>query len=397
MSVLRDRPDALAPHGNGERGPGRRLRFVDNLRIALTVLVVLHHVVVGYSGLGMWYYDERPTSAAVGIGLTVFLMLNQAWFMGAFFLLSGHFTPGSYERKGARAFLRDRLVRLGIPLLVFYFVLNPILSLGDYHGGPLGIAYLHAIGSGPLWFALALLVFDACYAAVRVLGAARRGRRGAEPRRGSRLARWEDRATGAPKRRTVLGFVAALALATYVLRILVPAGFWLPVIDFPTGAYLAQYAAFFVLGTIAYRRGWFRAVTPRLGRFGAALAAGAVVVFLPLALGTGGVTGWTGHGTLSSLCYALFDSGFAVGLLLALLAVFRRRFDGQGPLRRYLARHSFTVYVTHAAVVTAAGYALAALAMPTLPKVALVALVAVPACFALAGPIRRLPGVRRVL
>jgi surface polysaccharide O-acyltransferase-like enzyme len=97
------------------------------------------------------------------------------------------------------------------------------------------------------------------------------------------------------------------------------------------------------------------------------------------------------------LCYALFDSGFEVGLLLALLAVFRRRFDGQGPLRRYLARHSFTVYVTHAAVATAAGYALAALAMPTLPKVALVAVVTVPACVAVAGPIRRLPGVRRVL
>lgn len=395
MSVLRGRRDALVPNGNSEPAGARRLWFVDNLRIALTVLVVLHHVVVGYSGLGMWYYDERPTSAAVGLGLTVFLMLNQAWFMGAFFLLSGYFTPGSYERKGARAFLRDRLVRLGIPLLVFYFVLDPILSLGDYHGGPLGVAYLHAIGSGPLWFAVALLVFDGCYAAVRALRATRRDRPGADRRR--RPARFSDGATGAPKRRTVLGFVALLALATYVLRIVVPEGFWLPVIDFPTGAYLTQYAGFFVLGTIAYRRGWFHAITPRLGRFGAALAAGAVVVFLPLALGTGGVTGWTGHGTLSSLCYALFDSGFAVGLLLALIALFRRRFDGQGPLRRYLARHSFTVYVTHAAVVTAVGYALAALAIPTLPKVALVAVVAVPACFALAGPIRRLPGVRRVL
>lgn len=395
MSVLRDRRDALVPNGSGEPAGARRLWFVDNLRIALTVLVVLHHVVVGYSGLGMWYYDERPTSAAVGLGLTVFLMLNQAWFMGAFFLLSGYFTPGSHDRKGTRAFLRDRLVRLGIPLLVFYFVLNPILSLGDYHGGPLGVAYLHAIGSGPLWFALALLVFDACYAGVRALVATRRGRPGTERRR--RPARFFDGATGAPKRRAVLGFVALLALATYALRIVVPEGFWLPVIDFPTGAYLVQYAGFFVLGTIAYRRGWFHAVTPRLGRFGAALAVGAVVVFLPLALGTGGVTGWTGHGTLSSLCYALFDSGFAVGLLLALIALFRRRFDGQGPLRRYLARHSFTVYVTHAAVVTAAGYALAALAIPTLPKVALVAVVAVPACFALAGPIRRLPGVRRVL
>ncbi|BCJ34255.1 hypothetical protein Athai_17580 [Actinocatenispora thailandica] len=410
MSVLRDQPDSLVRNGTGDRA-GRRLWFVDNLRILLTVLVVLHHVAVGYSGLGMWYYDEQPTSTAVGIGLTAFLMLNQAWFMGAFFLLSGHFTPGSYQRKGARAFLRDRLVRLGIPLLVFYFVLNPILSVGDYHGGSLGTAYLHAIGSGPLWFALALLVFDGCYAAVRAVAGARRSRtRGRSPRAGepatgtgvgrpgrpNGLLRWAEDAGGAPKRRAVLGFVALLALATYALRIVVPEGFWLPVVDFPTGAYLPQYAGFFALGALAYRRGWFHAVTPRLGWFGAGLAAGATVLFLPLAL-SGGLTGWTGHGTPSSLCYALFDSGFAVGLLLALIALFRHRFDGQGPLRRYLSRHAFTVYVSHAAVVTAAGYGLSALAVPTLPKVVLLAAVTVPACFALAGPIRRLPGVRRVL
>src|SRR5689334_16615304 len=128
-----------------------RLWFVDNLRILLIALVVLHHTACIYSGLPAWYYTEPPTSGAVGLGLTVFLMVNQAWFMGAFFLLSGYFTPGSFDRKGSRAFLRDRLIRLGIPLVVFYFVLNPILG----HG---------AFGSGPLWFVLALLVFDASYA-----------------------------------------------------------------------------------------------------------------------------------------------------------------------------------------------------------------------------------------
>ena len=38
--------------------------------------------------------------------------------MGFFFLLAGYFTPASYERKGAGAFLTDRFVRLGIPLIM---------------------------------------------------------------------------------------------------------------------------------------------------------------------------------------------------------------------------------------------------------------------------------------
>ncbi|MFI6600525.1 acyltransferase family protein [Nonomuraea sp. NPDC050536] len=354
-----------------------RMWFVDNLRIVLTALVVLHHIAVTYSGLPLWYYTEKPTSAAVGTGLTVFLLVNQAWFMGAFFLLAGYFTPGSYDRKGPRAFLRDRLIRLGIPLVTFYFVLNPILYVGSYHGGSILDAYLHTIGAGPLWFVLALLVFDGSYAAFRLVTRKRR----------------TPRPLTYPM---VIGFVLALALVTYALRIAIPIGFWVPVVDFPTSAYLPQYVSFFVLGTVAYRRGWFHATSARMGWAGLGMAIGATLVFLPLAL-SGGISAWVGHGTLSSLFYALWDSTFAVGIVLALLTFFRRRFNTQGPLRRYLSHHVFTVYVIHAFVVIAAGYALSALDLPTPAKFAIAAVVVLPACFALAGPIRRLPGVRRVL
>lgn len=358
-----------------------RLWFVDNLRILLTSLVILHHIAVTYSGIPMWYYNEQPTSAAAELGLTVFLLVNQSWFMGAFFLLSGYFTPGSYDRKGPRAFLRDRLIRLGIPLLVFYFVLNPILYLGAYQGGSLLDAYGQAIGSGPLWFVIALLVFDGSYAAFRF--ATR-----------NRPARVRD--SRPPAYPAVLGFVLALALVTYALRIVVPEGFFVPIIGFPTSAYLPQYVSFFVLGTLAYRRGWFHTITARMGWVGLGMAIGATLVFLPLAL-VGGIEAFVGHGTLSSLFYALWDSTFAVGIVLALLAFFRRRLNSQGPLRRYLSRNVFAVYVIHAFVVTAAGYALSVVDLPTLAKFAIGAVVVLPVCFLLAGPIRRIPGVRRVL
>ncbi|MFG6195730.1 acyltransferase family protein [Nonomuraea sp. JJY05] len=375
-----DHPISAAPTGRSTASPPR-LWFADNLRILLTSLVVLHHVAIMYSGLPLWYYTEKPTSAAAGLGLSVFLLVNQAWFMGAFFLLSGHFTPGSYDRKGPRAFLRDRLIRLGIPLAVFYFVLNPVLGLASYQGGPPLDTYLDTIGTGPLWFVLALLVFDATYAAWR-LATAKRRPRGRTPR--------------PPAFPAVIGFVLVLALATYALRIVIPQGFWVPVVDFPSSAYLPQYVSFFVLGTVAYRRGWFHGIPARTGWAGLGLAVGATVVFLPLAL-AGGADAWMGHGTLSSLFYALWDSAFAVGAVLALLTFFRRRFGVQGPLRRYLSGHAFTVYVIHAFVVTAAGYALSVPALPTPAKFAIAAVVVLPACFALAGPIRRLPGVRRVL
>ncbi|MCP3802060.1 acyltransferase family protein [Allokutzneria sp. A3M-2-11 16] len=354
--------------------------FVDNLRVLLTALVVLHHTAATYSGLPVWYYTEKSTSEAVELGLTVFLLFNQAWFMGAFFLLSGYFTPGSYDRKGPRAFVRERLFRLGIPLVVFYFVLNPIIHIGVDHGDSPLEFYLNTIGTGPLWFVLAILVFDGSYAAFR------HATRNRQPR---------PRNPQPPTSLAVIGFVLGLALVTYAVRTVLPVDLFVPVIGFPTSSYLPQYVSFFVLGAVAYRRGWPSAITARTGRAGLGLAIGATLLFLPLALADG--TEWLGHGTLSSLFYALWDSAFAVGTVLALLALFRRRFTAQGPLLRYLSTHAFTVYVIHAFVVTAAGHALSVLDLPTLAKFAIAAAVVLPACFLLAGPVRRLPGVRRVL
>ncbi|TCC59673.1 acyltransferase [Kribbella pittospori] len=350
-----------------------RLWFVDNLRVLLTVLVVLHHVAVTYSGIPLWYYTEQPANGIVALVLTVFLLVNQAWFMGAFFLLAGYFTPGSYERKSPRLFLRDRLIRLGIPLVVFYFVVNPILYLGSHQ------SYLHTIGSGPLWFVLALLVFDVSYAGIR--HATR-----------NRVLRRPQPLTY-PK---VIGFALALALATYAWRAVVSMDVFVPIIDFPTSGYLPQYVSFFVVGTVAYRNGWLSAIAGRMGKVGLGLAIGATIVFLPVAI-IGGPDKWMGHGTVTSLSYALWDSTFAVGLVLALLMLFRRRYDAPGPLRRYLSNHAFTVYVIHALLVIAAGHALSVLDVPTLAKVAIAAIVVLPACFLLAAPVRRLPGVRRVL
>jgi surface polysaccharide O-acyltransferase-like enzyme len=82
---------------------------------------------------------------------------------------------------------------------------------------------------------------------------------------------------------------------------------------------------------------------------------------------------------------------------LALLTLFRRKLNTQGSLRQYLSRNAFTVYVIHAFAVTAAGHALSSVDLPTMAKLAIATVVVLPACFLLAAPIRRLPGVRRVL
>ena len=44
-----------------------------------------------------------------------------------FFIISSYFCPPAYDKKGAGAFAKDKLKRLGIPFLFYFAVLNPIL------------------------------------------------------------------------------------------------------------------------------------------------------------------------------------------------------------------------------------------------------------------------------
>src|SRR5436190_23977781 len=94
--------------------------YIDNLRVLLTVLVILHHTCITYGAPGGWYFYDKTSNETVLIAMTWFVATNQSFFMGFFFFLAALFTESSYIRKGAVQFLLDRLKRLGLPLL-FYF------------------------------------------------------------------------------------------------------------------------------------------------------------------------------------------------------------------------------------------------------------------------------------
>jgi ABC-type transport system involved in multi-copper enzyme maturation permease subunit len=88
-------------------GRTSRLFFIDHLRAALVILVVLHHVAVVYGAGAPFYYVEPPFNDPLAfLVLLVFVLFNQAWFMGALFLIAGYFTPGSLIGRGQVLSLR---------------------------------------------------------------------------------------------------------------------------------------------------------------------------------------------------------------------------------------------------------------------------------------------------
>jgi glucan biosynthesis protein C len=381
-----------------------RLFSIDHLRAALVILVVLHHLALVYGGIPPFYYFEPPTNDSLaGLLALAFVLFNQAWFMGAFFLLAGYFTPGSYDRKGPGSFLKDRLLRLGIPIILFIFVLNPISSIGYYlmPASLTGIttpltwqAYPHLLGLGPLWFVAMLLIFSFGYAGWRIV---------TRNRPSSSLSE-----SSLPSYLSIGIFILTLALASYLVRIIVPLGravsLFVDFLSFPTIAYLPQYLGFFIVGTVAYRHDWFRTWTSSMGKVGIVTAIVATITlfsigflsFLKAIENASPQIPPFGFGTWQSAVYALWDSIFAVGMCLAAIIFFRRFFNGQGRFGRFLSQHSYAVYVIHIPIVVFLAYALRGIELATLLKFGMAALIGVPLCFAAAYIVRKIPLASRV-
>ena len=367
-----------------------RLYFADNLRTWLITLVVLHHLAIVYTGVGAFYYVEPPPSYPLPlVVLVIFIVVNQAYFMGLLFLISGYFSPGSLERKGVRRFVKDRLIRLGIPLLVYFFVLNPIASLGSYAmpASLSGIttplswqAYPQLVGFGLAWFLAMLLIFDIGFAIWWVI------RRNRAPR--------QESSNEPPRYQIIAAFILVLALTSYLIRIVIPIGEY--VAGFPTLSYLPQYLSFFIIGIVAVRHNWLRNIPKSMGRGGFALVLVATITLLPLAL-TGGITNVAGYGSWQSAVYALWDSTVAVGMSLGLITLFRDRFNWSGSFSRFLSRHSYTVYVISAPIIVFVAVALMGLSLEHLLKFGLAAAITVPLCFAAAYLVLKIPFASRVL
>ena len=353
-----------------------RVVYLDNLRVFLTILVIVHHIAASYGDVGGWYYNEPVSGPVSAITFTFVMAINQAFFMGFFFLLAGYFGPSSAARKGTRAFLSDRLVRLGVPLFTYIFLIHPIVwRLG--HGGE------WQVGTGPMWFVEVLLLFTVAYVVLTPLLPA------AGPMRVGKLST------------SVLAL--GMGLGSFLVRTRYPVNQWLP---FPTiqPAHATQYLCLFAVGALASGTQLTEAISPELARYWrrAMLVAtvAAVAAFVATDVPGDGKTnlepligGWT----WPSLVTSMWEQVLAVGLVTNLLRRFHKKRNTAGPVLASAAASAYTVYILHPIVLVSLALLLRDVAIPSLAKFAMTLPIAVPLLFGSAHYIRRVPLLRRVL
>lgn len=367
--------------------------YLGRLRLALTVLVVAHHSAITYGASGGWFYRELPSSgSAASIALTLFCSVNQAFFMGLFFLIAGYLTPASLARKGPARFLADRALRLGLPLLLFGALIGPatVALAGTARGLPFGERFVSLLQRGtwepgPLWFCQALLLFALATVAVQRL-------------RPGWFQPSCERTLDIPPDRAWWAAALGVGVVAFALRLAWPVGRsqwgmqW---------GYFASYVFLFALGLRAWRGRWLErlpAEQVRRWRWVMRLAL-PVLPLTGLALGAlrGVALHFEGGWSLPAAVYAWWEPLVVWGLIAALLQRFRLRHNGPSPRWDALTPLAFAAFVVHAPVLVALSLALRGWAAPALLKFAVVAPLAVIASLALGAALRRIPGVARWL
>jgi len=368
--------------------------YIDRLRVVMTVLVILHHTAITYGAIGGWFWREVPPSrTSSGILLILFCSVNQAYFMGFFFLLAGYFTPASLERKGYARFILDRFFRLGLPLLAFGLLLGPLTSAlvtfaqGDGFWPTIASLWHHKqFINGPMWFVQALLIFSLGYCAWRATF-------------GSTLASVRRAPRPVPDHGIWLLAALGVGAAALAIRQVVPVG--VNVFGLQLG-YFAGYIFLFAVGIAAWRFDWLRQLSWTNAR---PWVRGLAITgpMLPLGMATirawqhGGSTDTSGGLSWASLLYALWEPFVAWGIIAAWLLLFRKHMNQPSALWEWLGRRAYAVYIIHPPVLVGIALLLHGWTAPALIKFAVVGTLACIATWLLADPLVRLPGVRSVV
>ncbi|MEV0283568.1 MULTISPECIES: acyltransferase [unclassified Kribbella] len=371
-----------------------RRPYLDNLKVALITAIIVIHAVLGYSTLEAWTYTElREVTLAPVTEIVLLVLLSPfAFFLIALlFLVAGLLTAPSLERKGTARFVRDRLLRLGVPFGLYVLLVQPALAYALRH--PLGSApgsfwaeYLAAgrLDTGPLWFVGVLLIFSLGYA-----GWAGR-------RRGHGHGQGHRRIT----LRTLLLATGVVAPASFAIRLIYPYGSESGVTDLNFWEWPVCITAFAV-GVAASGQGWLTAVPEQLaGRCRTLTLAGVVAMAALLATVSAGrpVDEVLGGWHWPAAVFAVVDAVLTVFGSVWLLSVAQHRLNRPYRWGQRLSRSAYGAFMLQTLFLLGLALALRPLDLPAEAKALIVALGAVTGSYLAAWfLISRAPGVAKVL
>ncbi len=322
--------------------------FIDQIKALMIALVIAIHVLFAMIIPGAWFGIHIPSDGSTHplfAGISVWLLFFcNSFFMYMLFLISGYFVPRSIHKKGVARYLKERLLRIGVPLLFGLLLINSsslLLARLSPGSATANIPWreLPFNQLGVLWFLVVLFAFDLLYCAWVKL-------------RGDRFAL--NTSVPTPQLRSWL--ISAVVLAILEAVMTTQKELWAVVARLPLGgletqgAHIFTYAFLFFLGCKASSHRWLERLDPHLVmrwfRFSIAVALSLLTICLVV----------TFNGSLADqfgklvLLANLLNPFIGWGVMAYLLLWFQRNENRFGQPLANAGVDSFGAYIIHSLV-----------------------------------------------
>lgn len=381
------------------------------LRAFVTLLVVLHHALLAYHpymprdltawGKGAQWWAAFPILDAQRNEIFGLITgFNDVFFMSLMFFISGLFVWPSLQRKGAFGFVRDRVLRLGLPFAIAAGALAPLAYYPSYlqRGGDPDVAVywqtwlsLPSWSSGPAWFIWVLLAYGTV--AALLYGIAPAVFRG--------LGRLASNGENAPAR-FVRGLVLLSAVAYVGMMLYLGGDKWLDYGPFAVqGSRIVHYALYFFAGIAVGSFGLTSGLLSPTGKLArrwwlwqalawpAFFAVAAIVIASLSSKGVPEEAFIVGGGVAFAISCAISSFAF--------VALFVRFVKRHGPVWDSFSRNAYGIYLTHYVFVIWIQYALLASPLGAVAKGAIVFTAATALAWATTAFLRTFRPIGRVI
>lgn len=342
-----------------------RKNYLDNIRWATILLVLIYHVCYMFNGVGaLGGIPDADNIAA----LDVIEYVVYPWFMVLLFVVAGMSARYSLEKRTGRQFLKERAVKLLIPSTLGLFVIHWVTGYFNIKMGG-GLAYIPSAliypisavsGIGPLWFIQLLFVFSCLLVLLRKIDK-------------------KDKIRTLCKKagRPIIFLLFVLIFgASHILN--------MPVLT------MYRFGIYFTVFLIGYYVFSHEEIQDKIEE-----------MRLPmLCLALAGAVAYTvyyfGKDYTSSQCLqSVWTNLYLWIVVLALLGCGRKYFNGKNRFTEYMTKASFGIYILHYPVLIVACYWLTySVDMPAVCKYIIAFAVEVGLTVALYEVIRRVPVVR---
>jgi len=370
---------------------------LDRARTFLTLVVLLHHSVIPYT-----YFGHTDPKSWIGFDCVV--LATDSFFMAMFFFLSGLFVWPGLGHKAPHVFVRDRLIRLGLPFAVAAVTIIPIayyaIELRQHPETSFAAFWWKTVTvgpwpSGPLWFLWVLLAFDLTASLLYRLSSTL-----LDPINRLSLKGFERPAT------FWLFFAVATAIVYVPLVVYYGQNDWF---DF-FGPFAVQasrvllYAAYFFIGAGIGAANFDRGVLSANGQLPETRWLWLIVTLIPYCLMWGMI--YIKREILGNpyplpvwylAIYGLFFVLFSAAILFAILAFFLHSKTPGPTLLDRMQADAYGMFLVHYPIVLWLQYWLFDFDWPAIVKAAIAFVLTVLLSWAATAALRKIPGATRVL